>query len=127
MRNLLSYVKENHGGIFRKLAFSCMLEPLIKLNQDLSAQELKLKELDVRLNELDKFKTLATSLKEAQQLRQLQSKPASVSKQDTTASFNTVGPNTNPQEFSEDVVFVESKAIKISGHEQNKVCKNRIT
>lgn len=103
-----------------------MLEPLIKLNQDLSAQELKLKELDVRLNELDKFKTLATSLKEAQQLRQLQSKPASVSKQDTTASFNTVGPNTN-QEFSEDVVFVESKAVKISGHEQNKVCKNRIT
>lgn len=114
-------MKENHGGIFRKLAFSSMIEPYIKLNQDVSVRELKLKELDLRLAELDKFKALAMSLREAQQLRQLQIK-SSVLKNDQLAQVAQIATAQSVQDQSEDTVFVENKTLKITAHsEQNKV------
>lgn len=64
IRNFLSYIKENHGGIFRKLAFSAMLESYIKLNQDINKKSQKLKEIDERLNELNKLKVHMSNLKE---------------------------------------------------------------
>jgi hypothetical protein len=120
----LSYVKENHGGIFRKLAFSSMLEPFIKFNQDVSTRELKLKELDVRLSELDRCRTLATSLREAQQLRSLQTKSAS-SRHEQAPMTSSLGHGViGPVEHLEcsDAVFVEStnKTLKITTHLETK-------
>ena len=56
IRNLLSYIKENHGGIFRKVAFSSMLEPLIKLKAESQRRNLRLKQADEKLMELDRLR-----------------------------------------------------------------------
>lgn len=65
IRNLLSYIKENHGGLFRRVAFSSMLEPYMKLNQEVNLKNMKLKEIDQRLAELDMLKTLLYNLRDS--------------------------------------------------------------
>lgn len=52
----MGYIKENHGNVFRKVAFSSMIESYIKLNQEIQVKNLKLKEIDDKLSELDKLK-----------------------------------------------------------------------
>jgi len=46
IRNLLSFVKENHGGTFRKIAFAALLEPLVKLKQENQQRLLRLGQID---------------------------------------------------------------------------------
>ena len=65
IRNLLSYIKENHGSVFRRIAFSSMLEPFIKLSQEMNIKNLKLKEIDHKLNELDMLKQLLSNLRDS--------------------------------------------------------------
>jgi predicted RNase H-like nuclease len=63
-------MKENHGGIFRKVAFSCMLEPLIKLKHEETQRKLKLDKISKNLIELEKLKENFQRLKlEALQLK----------------------------------------------------------
>jgi cell shape-determining protein MreC len=65
VRSLLAYIKENHGGVFRRVAFSSMLEPFIKLNQEVGVKKAKLREIEQRINELDMFKTLLNNLRDS--------------------------------------------------------------
>ncbi len=65
IRSFLAFIKENHGGVFKRVAFSSMLEPFIKLNQEINLKNMKLKEIDQRLNELDMFKTLLNNLRDS--------------------------------------------------------------
>jgi hypothetical protein len=49
---LICFIKENHGGIFRKIAFSSMLEPFIKIKQENHVKNLKLKKIDMKIIEI---------------------------------------------------------------------------
>lgn len=53
LRSLFGYIKENHGGVFRKVLFSNMLEPLIKLKHENQERDIKLKVIDEQLEELE--------------------------------------------------------------------------
>ena len=61
IRSIICYIKENHGNIFRKVAFSNMLEPYIKLNQNKNLRALKLKEIDQKLSEIKSYQKLLES------------------------------------------------------------------
>ena len=60
---MICYIKENHGNIFRKVSFSNMLEPYIKLSHDKSAKVAKLKEIDQKLIEIRGYQKLLESSK----------------------------------------------------------------
>ncbi len=60
----MAYIKENHGGVFRRVAFSSMLEPFMKLNQELNLKNMKLKEINQKLSELDMLKSLLNNLRD---------------------------------------------------------------
>jgi hypothetical protein len=47
----LSFIKENHGGSFRKVAFSGMLEPLVKLRTQAHLHKKRFKELNIKIKE----------------------------------------------------------------------------
>ncbi len=49
---MICFIKENHGGIFRKIAFSSMLEPFIKIKQENHVKNLKLKKIDMKIIEI---------------------------------------------------------------------------
>jgi hypothetical protein len=112
VRNFLSYIKENHGGIFRKLAFSSMLESYIKLNQEVNTKNLKLRELDHRLAELEKYRSIMATLKDLQQPAPL----ASSRLHSHMPSFKreTAAPVSSDAQ-SEDTVS-ETKTLKISAN-----------
>jgi len=58
VRGLFGYIKEHHGGIFRKVLFSNMLEPLIKLKQDNQEREARLKAVGEKLSELEAMRRI---------------------------------------------------------------------
>jgi hypothetical protein len=108
IRNFLSYIKENHGGIFRKLAFSTMLESYIKLNQELTKKALKLKEIDERINELDKLRYHMSSQKD------------NVNYGPTVRSAQIIGSDLSQtlvqDETGSDIQLVSSKSTPKDGH-----------
>ena len=55
IRSLISFIKENHGGIFRKIAFSSMLEPYIKIKQENHLKTMRIKKIDSKLNEIKEW------------------------------------------------------------------------
>jgi hypothetical protein len=59
IRMLLSYIKENHGGVFRKVLFSNMLEPLMKLKAKEQLKRQRLRQIDVYIEEVRQLKELA--------------------------------------------------------------------
>lgn len=63
MRSFLSYVKENHGNVFRKLALASMLEPHIQLRQEMISNNSKLIEIEDILLQLDSLKEKIEQLK----------------------------------------------------------------
>ncbi len=63
IRSLICYIKENHGNIFRKVSFSNMLEPYIKLSHDQSVKTAKLKEIDQKLVEIRGYQKLLENSK----------------------------------------------------------------
>lgn len=63
MRSFLSYIKENHGNVFRKLALASMLDPHISLRQELNNKNSKLIEIEDILAQLDSLKEVVQLLK----------------------------------------------------------------
>ena len=49
-------MKENHGGLFRKVAFASLLEPLVKLKQENQQRSLRLEQIDSKLTELKQLR-----------------------------------------------------------------------
>ena len=60
---MFCYIKENHGNIFRKVSFSNMLEPYVRLNQQKNAKQMKLKKLEKKLNEIKNYKNVLENYK----------------------------------------------------------------
>ncbi len=58
VRSLFGYIKENHGGIFRKVVFSNMLEPLIKLKHENQERDSKLRVINEKLTELETIRRI---------------------------------------------------------------------
>lgn len=65
IRNLLSFVKENHGGTFRKIAFAALLEPLVKLKQENQQRLLRLGQIDQKLVELKQLRESFVKINES--------------------------------------------------------------
>ena len=70
IRSLFGYIKENHGGIFRKVAFANMLEPLIKLKNKQNEKQAKLVKLDEKLAELEHLRLQLIQMSEPEKEQQ---------------------------------------------------------
>ena len=52
IRNLIGYFKENHSDLFRKMAFSCMIEPYVRMHQAAHVNKLKVRVCERKLAQL---------------------------------------------------------------------------
>ncbi len=56
IRNLIGYFKENHSDLFRKMAFSCMIEPYVRMHQAANVNKLKARVCDRKLKQLSEWR-----------------------------------------------------------------------
>lgn len=99
-----------------------MLEPYTKLKQDLNIREIKLKELDSRIKELEKFRSLVNNIKESHYFPNQQTITSTTLPKTETTTITTVDCISGQTIFKEqdEVDSNENKLKILTQDEKNK-------